>query len=74
MTTLPGPWRFHAGDNPTWSSTTFDDSVIRPAPIAGEASIVLLFFYWLDFALKTVRLELTVTVKTSGRGPCKLRR
>ena len=26
MTTLPGPWRFHAGDDPSWSNTTFDDS------------------------------------------------
>ena len=26
MTTLPGPWRFHAGDDPSWSNATFDDS------------------------------------------------
>jgi hypothetical protein len=26
MATLPGPWRFHAGDDPRWSSATFDDS------------------------------------------------
>ena len=26
MTTLPGPWRFHAGDDPSWSSASFDDS------------------------------------------------
>lgn len=27
MSTLQGPWRFHAGDDPSWSSPTFDDSV-----------------------------------------------
>lgn len=26
MTMLPGPWRFHTGDDPSWSNTTFDDS------------------------------------------------
>src|SRR5205823_6235109 len=26
MATLPGPWRFHAGDDPRWSSATFNDS------------------------------------------------
>ncbi len=26
MSTLQGPWRFHAGDDPSWSSPTFDDS------------------------------------------------
>ncbi len=26
MSTLPGPWRFHAGDDSSWSSPTFDDS------------------------------------------------
>jgi hypothetical protein len=26
MATLPGPWRFHAGDDPRWSNATFDDS------------------------------------------------
>jgi len=26
ITALPGPWRFHAGDDPIWSSANFDDS------------------------------------------------
>ena len=26
MTDLTGPWRFHAGDDPTWSAENFDDS------------------------------------------------
>ena len=26
MSMLAGPWRFHAGDDPSWSSATFDDS------------------------------------------------
>src|SRR5436305_1019115 len=26
MSTLAGPWRFHAGDEPSWSSASFDDS------------------------------------------------
>ena len=36
MTTLPGPWRFHAGDDPTWSSATFDDSSWSQV-VAGES-------------------------------------
>ena len=26
MATLSGPWRFHVGDDPQWSSDAFDDS------------------------------------------------
>ncbi|WP_250633163.1 glycoside hydrolase family 2 [Pinirhizobacter soli] len=43
---LNGPWRFHVGDDPRWSSTDFDDSVwetvdLTPAPGAHDGDVGL---------------------------------
>jgi len=43
---LNGPWRFHLGDDPTWSSPAFDDSAwetvdLTPAPGAHDGDVGL---------------------------------